>query len=163
MIPFYLLTDDRRKLQGVQVQHAARIGDGHLEPARRGDADDGEGAEVDRALPRRGHLVTDRGLLKGLDRLGLLGLGASLGLLLDLDLERAELVVPSKEAVVLRRGGEGGWSCSSTFSSNWAAGRRVRRRAWVLGYKGSSSQRGIWLWGLAEARRSQCTDKGCGR
>ena len=132
----------------VQVQHPARIRDGHLESARSGD--DGEGAEVDSAL-----LVRDRGLV--------LLLGASLGLLLDLDLERAELVVPSKEAVVLRRGGEGGWSCSSTFSSNWAAGRRVRRRAWVLGYKGSSSQRGIWLWGLAEARRSQCTDKGCGR
>ena len=149
------------------MQHPARIRDGHLESVRSGDGDDGEGAEVDRhvdrAMPRRRHLVTDRGLLDGFGLPGLLRLGPSLGLLLDLDLERAELVVPSKEAVVLRRGGEGGWSCSSTFSSNWAAGRRVRRRAWVLGYKGSSSQRGIWLWGLAEARRSQCTDKGCGR
>ena len=126
MIPFYLLTDDRQKLQGVQVQHAARIGDGHLEPARRGDADDGEGAEVDRALPRRQHLVTDRGLLKGLDRLGILGLGASLGLLLDLDLERAELVVPSRDAVVLPRWGGGAllvpWVVC-TFSSHWATGR----------------------------------------
>ena len=61
------------------------------------------------------------------------------------------------------------WSCAEGGRGagrawNWAAGRRVRRKAWVLGYKGSSSQRGIWLWGLAEARRSQpvsqCTDKG---
>ena len=51
MIPFYLLTDDRQKLQGVQVQHAARIRDGHRESARSGDADDGEGAEVDSDEP----------------------------------------------------------------------------------------------------------------
>ena len=82
----------------VQVQHPARIRDGHLESARSGD--DGEGAEVDSALPRRRHLVTDRGPF------GLLGPGPSLGLLLDLDLERAELVVPSRDAVVLK--GEGG-------------------------------------------------------
>ena len=68
---------------------------GHRESAGSSEADDGEGAEVDSAL-----LVRDRGLV--------LLLGASLGLLLDLDLERAELVVPSKEAVVLRRGGGGG-------------------------------------------------------
>ena len=62
MIPFYLLTDDRQKLQGVQVQHAARIGDGHLEPARRGDADDGEGAEVDSDEPvSRAH--TNNGMI----------------------------------------------------------------------------------------------------
>ena len=140
------------RCRGVQAQCMCSEDQrrGHRESAGSSEADDGEGAEVDSAL-----LVRDRGLV--------LLLGASLGLLLDLDLERAELVVPSKEAVVLRRGGEEGWSCSSTFSSNWAAGRRVRRRAWVLGYTGSSSQRGIWLWGLAEARRSQCTDKGCGR
>ena len=71
---------------------------GHRKSAGSTEADDGEGAEVDSAL-----LVRDRGLV--------LLLGASLGLLLDLDLERAKLVVPSKEAVVLRRGGEGGWSC----------------------------------------------------
>ena len=80
----------------------------HRESARSGDADDGEGvgegAEVDNALPRRRQLV--RGLLLGLDRLGLLELGASLGLdLLVLDLERAELVAPSKAAVVLQKGG----------------------------------------------------------
>eukprot|EP00964_Phaeocystis_antarctica_P006706 scaffold3622_cov91-Phaeocystis_antarctica.AAC.2 len=50
--------------------HPVRIRDGHLESARSGDGDDGEGAEVDRhvdrALPRRRHLVTDRGLLLGL-------------------------------------------------------------------------------------------------
>ena len=63
MIPFYLLTDDRQKLQGVQVQHAARIGDGHLEPARRGDADDGEGAEVDSDEPvSRDIQDTDNGI-----------------------------------------------------------------------------------------------------
>ena len=95
----------------VQVQHAVRKRDGHLESTRSGDADDGEGAEVDSALPRRRHLVADRGLLDGFGLPGLLSLGPSLGLLLDLDLERAKLVVPSKEAVVLRRGGEGGWSC----------------------------------------------------
>ena len=71
---------------------------GHRESAGSSEADDGEGAEVDSAL-----LVRDRGLV--------LLLGASLGLLLDLDLERAKLVVPSKEAVVLRRGGQGGWAC----------------------------------------------------
>ena len=78
-------------------------GRGHREFARSGDADDGEGvgegAEVDNALPRRRQLV--RGLLLGLDRLGLLELGASLGL----DLERAELVAPSEDVVVLQKGG----------------------------------------------------------
>ena len=80
------------------MQRGPEARGGHRESARSGDAKDGEGAEVDSAL-----LVRDRGLV--------LLLGASLGLLLNLDLERAKLVVPSKEAVVLRRGGEGGWSC----------------------------------------------------
>ena len=141
------------RCRGVQAQCMCSEDQrrGHRESAGSSDADDGEGAEVDSAL-----LVRDRGLI--------LLLGASLGLLLDLDLERAELVVPSKEAVVLRRGGEEGWSCSSTFSSNWAAGRRVRHRGPVgLGLRlefgpGGGAQRGIWLWGLAKARRSQCTE-----
>ena len=81
------------------MQHPERIRDGHLESVRSGDGDDGEGAEVDSALPRRRHLVTDRGPF------GLLGPGPSLGLLLDLDLERAELVVPSRDALVLMKGG----------------------------------------------------------
>ena len=85
-------------------------GRGHRDPARSGDADDGEGvgdgAEVDNALPRRRQLV--RGLLLRLGRLGLLELGARLGLvLLVLDLERAELVAPSKDAVVLQKVGGG--------------------------------------------------------
>ena len=91
----------------VQVQHAAKKRDGHLESTRSGDADDGEGAEVDSALPRRRHLVADRGLLDGFGLPGLLRLGPSLGLLLDLDLERAELAVPSRDAVVLPKGGGG--------------------------------------------------------
>ena len=93
----------------AQVQHAARIRDGHLEPARSGDADDSEGAEADSALPRR-RCLHDRGLiglglvlLLGRGLLRLLGLGLGLGLL-DLDLERAELVVPSKDAMVLPNG-----------------------------------------------------------
>ena len=40
----------------------------HRESARRGDADDGEGAEVNGALPRRRRLVRDRDVLL---RLGL--------------------------------------------------------------------------------------------
>ena len=85
-------------------------GRAHRESARSGDADDyegiGEGAEVASALPHRQHLVRDRGLLLGLGRLALLELGASLGLVvLVLDLERAELVVPSKDAVALQKGG----------------------------------------------------------
>ena len=83
----------------AQVQHAARIRDGHLEPARSGDADDSEGAESDSASPRRRCLHDDRGLLG-------LGLGLGLGLL-DLDLERAELVVTSKVAMVLQERGGG--------------------------------------------------------
>ena len=89
------------------MQHTVRIRDGHLESARSGDADDSEGAEVDSALPRRRHLVADRGLLDGFGLPGLLRLGPSLGLLLDLDLERAELAVPSRDAVVLPKGGGG--------------------------------------------------------
>ena len=81
------------------------------ESARSGDADDGEGAEADSALPCR-RCLHDRGLLGllglvlllGRGLLNLLGLGLGLGLL-DLDLERAELVVPSKDAMVLQEGG----------------------------------------------------------
>ena len=70
-------------------------GRAHRESARSGDADDGEGvgegAEVDNAVPRRRQLV--RGLLLRLGRLGLLELGASLGLvLLVLDLESRVLL-----------------------------------------------------------------------
>ena len=53
------------------MQHPARIRDGHLESARSGD--DGEGAEVDSALPRHGHFVRDRGLLLGRCLILLLG------------------------------------------------------------------------------------------
>ena len=82
----------------AQVQRAARIRDGHLEPARSGDADDSEGAEAGSASPRR----------RCLHARGLFGLGNSLGLgLLDLDLERTELVVTSKVAMVLQERGGG--------------------------------------------------------
>ena len=95
----------QKRIAYVEREDQARA---HRESARSGDADDGEGvgegAEVDNALPRRRQLV--RGLLLRLGRLGLLELGASLGLvLLVLDLERAELVAPSKDAVVLQKGG----------------------------------------------------------
>ena len=133
MIPFYLLTDDRQKLQGVQVQHAARIGDGHLEPARRGDADDGEGAEADSALPRR-RCLKDRGLLGlglvlslGRGLLRLLGLGLGLGLL-DLDLERTELVVTSKDAMVLQERGGGLTRMATRRRSAVGTGFRLRVR-----------------------------------
>ena len=88
-------------------------GRAHRGSARSGNADDGEGvgegAEVDNAVPRRRQLVS--GLVLRLGRLGLLELGASLGLVLPvLDLERgAELVAPSKDAVVLQKGGAGAW------------------------------------------------------
>ena len=90
---------------------------GHRESARSGDADDGEGvgegAEADNAVPRRRQQLV-RGLLLRLGRLGLLELGALLGLvLLVLDLERAELVAPSKDAMVLQKGG----GLELTFSS----------------------------------------------
>ena len=98
---------------------------GHRVSARSGDADDGEGvgegAEVDSALPRRRHLVHDHGLLLGLGRLGLLELGASLGLQLVLDLERAELVAPSNYAVVLHKK-EGAWSTRVVLAL-WGVGR----------------------------------------
>ena len=82
----------------AQVQRAARIRDGHLEPARSGDADDSEGAEADSASPRR----------RCLHARGLFGLGNGLGLgLLDLDLERTELVVTSKVSMVLQERGGG--------------------------------------------------------
>ena len=100
----------RQELHGAEVcKHSICSED--RECARSDDAEDGEGAEVDSALPRREHL----------------------GLLLDLDLERDELVVPSKDSVVLCRRREGGWSCSSTFSSHWAAGGSSSKthRAWV--------------------------------
>ena len=69
----------------------------------------------------------DRSFLPG-RALAVLDIGA-LGLLLDLDLERAELVVPSRDAAVLPRGGGGAimclscWSMSCAFSSQWATGR----------------------------------------
>ena len=105
---------------------------GHRESARSADADDGEGvgegAEVDNALPRRRQLV--RGLLLDLGCLGLLELDASLGLvLLVLDLERAELVAPSEDAVVLQKGGEGAWSTRSPRSVG--RGQTPRARDWV--------------------------------
>ena len=104
----------RQELHGAEVcKHSICSED--RECARSDDAEDGEGAEVDSALPRREHL----GLV------GLLGLG----LLLDLDLEGAELVVPSKDAV-LRKRREGVWlvMLESTFSSHTGrllGGRRV--------------------------------------
>ena len=117
------------------MQRGARTRGGHRESARSGDADDGEDAEVDSALPRRRYVVRDHGLLLGLGvvlllglgSVGLLGLGASPGLLLDLDLERAELVVPSKDVILPKRGREGR---AEDFSLLWAAGRgrRVRRK-----------------------------------
>ena len=93
-------------------------GRGHRDPARSGDADDGEDAEVDSALPRRRYVVRDHGLLLGLGVVLLLGLGS----VLDLDLERAELVVPSKDAVILPKRGRGGGRAEA-FSLLWAAGR----------------------------------------
>ena len=94
------------------MQRGARTRGGHRESAGSGDADDGEDAEVDSALPRRRYVVRDHGLLLclgvvlqlGLGSVGLSGLGASPGLLLDLDLERAELVVPSKDVILPKRG-----------------------------------------------------------
>ena len=105
----------------------------HRESARSGDADDGEGAEVNGALPRRRRLVRDRDVLLGLglvlrlglaglahlldfDRLGLLMHGASLGLCRVLDLERAGLVVSSTDAVVLPKG-KGGGMCLGAAES----------------------------------------------
>ena len=78
---------------------------------------------MDSALPRREHL----GLV------GLLGLG----LLLNLDLEGAELVVPSKDAV-LRKRREGVWLVMLehiflALGGYWAAGGSSSKtqRAWV--------------------------------
>ena len=97
----------------VCVERGAQAGT-HRESARSGDADDGERAEGDSALPRCRHLVRDCDLLGlgrvlrlALGRLGLLGHGASLALLLARDLEPAGLVEPSREAAVLSEGGEG--------------------------------------------------------
>ena len=76
---------------------------------------------MDRAFPRRGHFVHERGLLEGLLRLG-----PSLGLLLDLDFEHAELAVPSRDAVVLPKGGGGallGLWVVCTFSPHLAIDR----------------------------------------
>ena len=78
---------------------------------------------MDSALPRREHL----GLV------GLLGLG----LLLNLDLEGAELVVPSKDAV-LRKRREGVWLVMLehiflALGGYWAAGgsSSKTKKAWV--------------------------------
>ena len=114
----------------AQVQHAARIRDGHLEPARSGDADDSEGAESDSALPRRRCLHDDRGLLG-------LGLGLGLGLL-DLDLERTELVVTSKVSMVLQERGGGSHACRRGEGVQLEA---PRLRMWFNG----------WLCDLAAA------------
>ena len=63
-------------------------------------------AEGGQPLEQVGALeLGDRSLLLG-RALAVLDIGA-LGLLLDLDLERAELVVPSRDAVVLPKGGGG--------------------------------------------------------
>ena len=104
----------RTELHGVckRSMHAARNGGGHRESARSGDADDGEDAEVDSALPRRRYVVRDHGLLLGLGVVLLLGLGS----VLDLDLERAELVVPSKDVILPNRGR------AEDFSLLWAVG-----------------------------------------
>ena len=75
--------------------HAARNSGGHRESARSSDADDGEDAEADIATGR-----------------GLLGLGLGHGWL-GLDLDGAELVVPSEDAVVLQEW-EGGLTRMST-------------------------------------------------
>ena len=117
---------------------------------------------MDSALPRREHL----GLV------GLLGLG----LLLDLDLEGAELVVPSKDAVVLRKRREGVWLVMLehiflALGGYWAAGGSssktqrglVRLR---LGFRPErGTQRGIWLWGLwlGQVPTGVSARKGCGR
>ena len=75
--------------------HAARNSGGHRESARSSDADDGEDAEADIATGR-----------------GLLGLGLGHGWL-GLDLDGAELVVPSENAMVLQER-EGGLTRMST-------------------------------------------------
>ena len=62
----------------------------------------------------------------------LLELGASLGLRLVLDLERAELVVPSEDAVVLQERMQGAWSARSPR----AVGRGCRGRAEKTGLHG---------------------------
>ena len=120
------------RCRGVQAYNACsevRGPEAHRESARSGDADNGEDAEVDSALPRRRYVVRDHGLLLGLGVVLLLGLGsvglfclgASLGLLLDLDLERAELVVPSKDVILPKRGR------AEDFSLLWAAGSGRQR------------------------------------
>ena len=105
---------------------------GHRKSASSGDADGGEGvnegAEVDSALPRRRRLARDRGLLLGLGRVGLRELDASLGLLLVLDLERAELVAPSKDAVVLQKG-EGGLGGTHDAEGGRPGGAGIDSRA----------------------------------
>ena len=115
-----------RRPDTVQAYNACsevRGPEAHRESARSGDADNGEDAEVDSALPRRRYVVRDHGLLLGLGVVLLLGLGS----VLDLDLERAELVVPSKDVILPKRGREGR---AEDFSLLWAAGRgrRVRRK-----------------------------------
>ena len=78
----------------------------HREFACSGDANDGEGAEVDSVLPRRRHLARHRVVLLGLGlvlRLVLGRLGVRPSVVLVLDLERADLVVLNKDAAVLPR------------------------------------------------------------
>ena len=78
---------------------------------------------MDSALPRREHL----GIL------GLVGLGASLGLLLDHGLERAAFVVQSKNAVVLLKR-EGGLGHCGQVAEGREAGRcqDSQAEAWEL-------------------------------
>ena len=57
------------------MQRGPEARGGHRESVRSGDAKDGEGAEVDSALPRRGHFVRDRGLQLGRCLILLLGHG----------------------------------------------------------------------------------------
>ena len=147
----------------AQVQHAARIRDGHLEPARSGDADDSEGAEADSALPRR-RCLHDRGLL-GLG----LGLGLSLGLL-DLDLERTELVVTSKDAMVLQERGGGLTRMSTRRRSAVGTGVRLRARcieARKMKYRqGCGSTAGsvtLRPWRPRRAAAAGCTSVSCGQ
>ena len=156
-----------RRPDTVQAYNACsevRGPEAHRESARSGGADNGEDAEVDSALPRRRYVVRDHGLLLGLGVVLLLGLGS----VLDLDLERAELVVPSKDVILPKRGREGR---AEDFSLLWSAvGCQVRRKAWVSGHE-ARVRAGGWahvasgcglrstkvsarrVWGVRRARR----------
>ena len=103
------------------------------------------------------HRILALVLWLGLGRRGLLGLGASLGLLLDLDFGRAELCVPSRDAVVLSRarGWVRGKSCwiehvpRTEWQQAQAAGKSLTTRSdaarTLLGLAGQGSSSG---WGL---------------